>query len=262
MKLPSARDHPRTNNARFAESVWSGACAEVTARTTNRVPRKNQSRARAFGHEILGVGGQGQEDQTGYEELLFSTVGFLMRSRTSRRRLKPRSVDPLWDALSLHTPQTVFEAWRAFPSVRQATDGKMMHELHVVRFRDEVEFNIECARWNSVAGVTFGMIFTAARRTVLKCMFATLTPSRLKIDENLNRIPPFTSYCCRPSEAAGVPETFHKEEWKRSPAPNRQTRAPKTLNSDSRKQAAAPKTPLNAFRFCFALRMGVTFLAQ
>ena len=73
-----------------------------------------------------------------------------------------------------------------------------MHVLYVVRFRDEVEFNIECARWNSVAGVTFGMIFTPARRTVLECMLAPLTPSWLKIDENLNRIPPFTSYCCRP----------------------------------------------------------------
>ena len=32
----------------------------------------------------------------------------------------------------------------------------MIHVLYVVSFRDDVEFNIECARWNSVAGVTFG----------------------------------------------------------------------------------------------------------
>ena len=31
---------------------------------------------------------------------------------------------------------------------------------------------------------------------MLECMLALLTPSMLKIDENLNRIPPFTSYCC------------------------------------------------------------------
>ena len=81
-----------------------------------------------------------------------------------------------------------------------------MPVLYVVRFRDEVEFNIGCAKWNSVAGVTFGMIFTAARRTVLECMLAPLTHSRLKIDETLNRIPPFTSYCCRPPGSSGVYE--------------------------------------------------------
>ena len=39
-------------------------------------------------------------------KVLSRTVGrLLVRSRTSRRRLKPRSVDPIW-------------AWRAFPSIR------------------------------------------------------------------------------------------------------------------------------------------------
>ena len=65
-----------------------------------------------------------------------------------------------------------------------------MPVLYVVRSRDEVEFNIECARWNSVAGVTFSMIFTAARRTVLECMLAPLTPINV---ENRRELKPNTA---------------------------------------------------------------------
>ena len=54
-----------------------------------------------------------------------------------------------------------------------------MHKLHVVRFQDEVELNVECARWNSAAGVTLGMIFTAARRTVPECVRANTNQGRM-----------------------------------------------------------------------------------
>ena len=106
--------------------------------------QNEESWARALGREILGVGAEKQDPQSRWATS--RAISDISPETEATMRRQPLGMEGL--SSTRHKPFLGLEGF----SLRMKRHGwEMIHVLYVVRVRDEVGFNIEYARWNSVA---------------------------------------------------------------------------------------------------------------